>query len=384
MASRHAREVERVLHLLCTSFFGGPERQIVNHAVAARRMGLSVTIGIIHDCEGSRDVLAAAKRQGLETAYIEASHSYSPAIIRQIARLLRRGDYDVSVSHGYKANILLWLLSRGGGRARIAYSRGWTRENLKVRAFHAMDRFVLRRSPFVVSVSEGNRRALIDAGVPAEAITVVHNAVDLDEMARAAATDGVDPRREFEVPDGSRVLIASGRFSPEKGFADLVSAAAHLRSSRQDWVLILFGEGQEEEALRERVRRADLEPFVRFAGFRADYLAHLARGDLLVLPSHSEGLPNVVLEAFALGVPVVSTAVGGVPELVEHDRTGLLVPASDPEQLARAVDRLMSDGAGASRLAARARELVRERFGFEKQAEKLLALYDRAAGLRSR
>ena len=174
-------------------------------------------------------------------------------------------------------------------------------------------------------------------------------------------------------------LVAVGRLSPEKGQAGLIDAIAALRSRGMAPALTLIGDGPEEAALRARAARAGVADLIHFAG-RLDERATLARiaaADLLVLPSFMEGLPVVLMEAMALGVPVVATRVAGIPELVRDGDTGLLFDPADWDGLADAIARLADDPALRARLAAAGKRRIADEFAIERAVAPLPALFAR-------
>src|SRR5947199_7119830 len=146
--------------------------------------------------------------------------------------------------------------------------------------------------------------------------TVIYDGVERDRFARVDDAEGV--REEFGVPPDAALVIHVGRFSPQKNHAGLVAIARALLKRRPETVLLLVGEGSLQEEIRYRMERAGLTPRVRFAGPRDDVPRLLAAADVMVLPSLWEGLPGVVLEALAAGVPVVASPLPGVREIAEH------------------------------------------------------------------
>jgi glycosyltransferase involved in cell wall biosynthesis len=297
--------------------------------------------------------------------------------VRSLRDHLRRESVDVVCSHDYRTSVLVFLAVRGTRARWIAFSRGVTHENLKVRTFHATSTALLRAAHAVVAVSAGEAERLRRARIPAKKISVVHNAVPL------AAFDGIearDLRAEYGFGADDVVCVSVGRFSPEKGQSLLVSAAADALARMPALRFVIYGDGPDLARVRSRVASLGLEDRVRCPGHVRDAVACIKGADLLVHPSLSEGLPNAILEAMAVGTPVVATAVGGVPELVRHEVTGVAVrpQASD---LARAIEWAAKHGDELDRMAAAARDHVLRAFAFERQAVLLQALYARVVGL---
>src|SRR5262249_51385632 len=238
--------------------------------------------------------------------------------------------------HGYKANLVGRWAARRLGIPVVAVSRGWTGENLRVRLYEQLDRVHLRWMNHVVCVSQAQAAKVAAAGGPASRLSVIYNAVEMERFG------GADPGEQdrlaalFATPP-RRIVGAAGRFSPEKGF-DILLQAAEVVCRRDSSVgFAIFGDGSLRPRLEAELAALRLNGRVILPGFRRDLDAVLPCLDVLVLPSYTEGLPNVVLEAFAAGVPVVATAVGGTPELVRQDVNGLLVPPGDPSALTGAL-----------------------------------------------
>ena len=187
------------------------------------------------------------------------------------------------------------------------------------------------------------------------------------------------PLRE---PEGrnTKTLICVGRLSPEKGQAGLLRSFAQLRGRHEDVRLRLVGDGPERQALEALAAELGLTDRISFLGrmSEAEALAEIARSDILVLPSLMEGLPIVLMEAMALGVPVIASRVAGIPELVEDGTGGLLFAPSDWDELTSCIERLLTDDALCRALADHAKRKVNEEFDVRKSAEMLARLFERA------
>ena len=174
-------------------------------------------------------------------------------------------------------------------------------------------------------------------------------------------------------------MISVGRLSPEKGQAGLLQAFAKLRAAHPELQLRLVGDGPDRASLETLAMELGFSEAVTFAGRlpEEETLAEIARADLLVLPSFMEGLPIVLVEAMAVGVPVIASRVAGIPELVEDDRTGLLFAPSDWDELASRIDFLLGNEAVRGRLAEQAKAKVASEFDTRKSAEELARLFSR-------
>lgn len=354
-----------ICHLIATNFFGGPEKQIVETSVRLRQMGWKVVVGSFREGRRSVGVVDEADTRGLETFLIDTSSSLDPDAVRQLRRHLRSERVDVLITHGYKPNLVGRLATCGTDVTQLPIVRGYTAEDPKVRFYEKLDRWVLRRFDRVLCVSEGTKRRLAGYGIAAGRIEVMHNGVDCDREVRPLDIIG-----EFSLTAGARVLVAAGRLSPEKGHRFLVDAMARLKDQDPAPVCVILGAGKEEGALRAQASAAGLDGRLIFGGFRTDVPACLAGADLVVNPSLTEGLPNVILEAMAVGTPVVATEVGGVGELIADGRSGWLVPAGDPAALADAIRSALTDPAEAHRRGEAGRARATAEFSFDHLARR--------------
>ncbi len=362
-----------VVHVTASPFFGGPERQM---------LGLGLSLGA--DCRSvyvsfperglCRPFLDRARQLGFATCELRHNAPRFRTAVQEVVRLLRRLRADVLCCHGYKPDLLGLVAARRVGVPVVSVSRGWTGCTLKVKVYDALDRASLRLMDAVVCVSEGQAAKVRQAGVPPERTWVIRNAIDTRRFARVDGS--YRERLQALFPQPCRQIIgAAGRLSPEKGLAGLVAAAPRVLQAFPDTGLVIFGDGPLRDDLQRQIAEQGLAGRVILAGFRGDLDHWLAALDVFALPSLTEGLPNVVLEAFAAGVPVVATNVGGTPEVVEDGVSGFLVPAGDPEAMARRLVELLADANLRQRMGQRGRERVRHEFTFAAQAEQYRRLF---------
>jgi glycosyltransferase involved in cell wall biosynthesis len=296
------------------------------------------------------------------------------AVIQELGKTLRQHRIDLLCCHGYKPNLLGRPAARRLGIPAVAVSRGWTQATWKVRLYEALDRFHLRYMDRVVCVSEGQARKVRHAGTPAPLVQVIRNAIFTDRFGEPDEPGRAFLQAFFAKPR-SHLIGAAGRLSPEKGFADLVAAAAEVVRAFPHAGFLLFGDGPLQCALARQIASLRLDDNFVLAGFRADLDRWLPNFDAFVLPSYTEGLPNVVLEASAARVPVVATAVGGTPEALEDGQGGFLVPGGDTATLARRIAQLLGDARLRETLGMGGYYHVRDHFTFAAQASQYMQLF---------
>jgi glycosyltransferase involved in cell wall biosynthesis len=305
---------------------------------------------------GSAIALSAAKT-GVPVRPLRIAGGADPRAAWVLRRLVREGRFDIVHCHSSHAHGVAWLALGDRGRttsgreARLVVSRRvdfpvgrnpWSA--LKYR--RGVDKFL--------AISTGVRRVLEDAGVADERIALVPSGIDLDKFDGIGDISYLD--REFGLSVDTAVIGNVAALAPHKSQSDFVRAAAVVKREIPGSRFFIVGEGELRPRLEELVDELDLARDVVLTGFRRDVLSLLSRFDCFVLSSYLEGLCTSIMDAQALGVPVVATRTGGVPDLVEDGRTGLLVEPRDPEGLAAGILRMLRDGDLRSRCVRNARE----------------------------
>lgn len=290
-----------------------------------------------------------------------------------LARWARRRRISILHAHDFKTDVLGLMVS---GLARIPIVttvHGYISVSRKSKVYTRVDSWLLRRMHRVIAVSEAMARQFIDTGLPESRIRLVRNCIVLDNYPFGYRCRAL--RRANGLTDEHLLVGHVGRLSPEKGQARLLRVFPKVLREVPRARLVFAGDGPDMPALRSDASRLGLEDEVFFLGHRSDIREVFADLDLLVLSSDTEGLPNVVLEAGALGIPVVATAVGGTPEVVTDGVTGLLASPDDEDELAEAIIRALTDRAGAGARAERARERIEREFAMDVLIERTHRLY---------
>ena len=297
------------------------------------------------------------------------------------ARRLKTGIWH---GHEYKSNLIGWLLRPLCRFHLVTTVHGWVEHSPKLFAFYAVDRWVLRRFDRVVAVSKDIFQACLDMGVRPERLRLIQNAIEPADYRRQGPAE-VAPGRAGGpsqlltgrvVPEGRLVIGAVGRLSPEKGFDLLIEAVARLCARGLDLELWIAGEGAQEDALRQAIAEAGCGDRIHMLGFRSDTVALFECFDIFCLPSLREGLPNVVLEAMAMGVPVLATRCGGIDAALRDGEDSRLIAPGSLDALERGLSDLVRDQPERERLAARALERVENEFSFRARMDKMIAVYD--------
>jgi glycosyltransferase involved in cell wall biosynthesis len=329
------------------------------------------------------------KERGVETHLVHLAPLFNPLALWRLTRLLARERVTILQTHGARSNFYGRIAGRLAGVPVIISTVHNSLKDYEVRSlrrglYTAGLRLTLPFVHRIICVSDANRRDLIDE-CPAAAVRIqtVYNGVD--PSAFPSQPDRQKVRQELGITQGP-VLVMIARLTEAKGHRYLLQAFPDLLKTWPQLCCVFVGGGELHDSLHRMAIDLGVERACRFVGVREDIADILAAADVVVLPSLSEGFPFVLLEALAMGCPVVASRVNGVPELIEDHKTGLLVPPRDPQALARAIREVLSDSTAASEMGAAGRAVVRERFTVDQMVANTTAIFDAAmqdAGVRS-
>jgi glycosyltransferase involved in cell wall biosynthesis len=288
-----------------------------------------------------------------------------------LVRLIRRERVSLVHTH---SSIDAWL---GGTAARLCRVPVVRTRHVSIairRSLNPVYRWLADR---VITSGEAIRRLVVDVGVPPERVIAIPAGVNLESFPFGARA----PETARELGLGHPVIGSVAMFRGSKGHPQLLQAFAMVREKRPGATLLLVGDGIRRNWVEQLAREAKLSDAVVFTGFRADVPALLATMDCFAQAStRTEGVPQALLQAFATGVPVVASRIGGIPEVVADGQTGLLVESESVEGLAAGIERVLDDPEGAAQRARAARALVEARFSHTHSIDRLLELYDELLG----
>jgi len=373
----------RVCHVAMADLWAGAEVQL---AILLRSLAKRPDLEVSAILFNGGWLAGELEDAGVPTLVIREAERNPVAIVRELRERFRRERIDVLHTHKYKDNILSALASIGrGGPYQVRTIHGAREPFVGVPAFRmnvyerldaAVNRWAVDR---LVAVSVSLEHPL-GARFGNDKVTCIHNAIDVDRV--RVTRDLRELRRELGLDPHDFVIGAVGRLMPVKGLEIFLQAARMLKDRGRSPKFLVAGDGPLAGALQSLARELGLADDVRFLGHRKDSHDILGLLDLFVLPSLSEGIPLVLLEALALSRPVVATNVGGIPEVVEHGRSGVLVPAGRPDELARGCLTVMDNPALAQRLGQAGRTRVEEAFSADAMAEKVAQIYRTLVGPR--
>ncbi|HEX5424664.1 MAG TPA: glycosyltransferase [Candidatus Acidoferrales bacterium] len=364
----------RILHLRASNFVGGPERQLLLHAQAQRDGEWNILLGtFLGEYEGQE---LRQHAESLQLPNIALPSAPKNKALKMLVSQIRSAGVSLLCTHGYKADILGVIAGRITRVPVACFLRGWTHEDWKVSAYERLDRWCLRYADRIVCLSNTQGARIATSLSIRKRIRIVCNAIESRHIAdheRLQAQSEL--RRRLDLPVDSKVVATAGRLSPEKGVADFLDAVRCLQDEFPAVRFVVFGDGFLREELRNQARALGIEERVRFAGFQKDLQTLLPGIDLLINPSHSEEMPNILLEAMSAKIPVVATDVGGVAEIAGTERALRLVPSGYPHVLAMAIRDLVRNTQRAERLAEAGHRRVEQTYSIAAQQKQFDALY---------
>lgn len=363
-------EPARVLWLAKGLGRGGAERLLVTAAAHIDPSRFSVDVAYLLPWKDA--FVPELRERGL---HVHCLHQSGPTDLRwasRLRRLMATQRYDVVHTHMPVPAVAARLLA--GSSAKLVHSEHnvWSRYR---RPTYVANALTYRRNDAVIAVSQAVRDSIPGRYLPRPPATteVLLHGIE-PEAARTGTAARAEARRALGLAEDAFVVGTVGNFTPKKDQRTLITAVAGLRRTHPEAVLVLVGTGPLDDELREQARR-ELGNAALFTGSRSDVLELLPALDVFALSSLHEGLSIALVEALSSGVPAVCTAVGGVPEVLTHEREGLLVPAARATALEDALRRMAADGALRERFAAAA--LVRARaFDISAAVRRIESIYD--------
>jgi len=371
----------RILDLRDSPWVDGPGRTILDTASMIDPQRYRIVVGAFSGPRHAEHAyLDDAGRRGLETYRISERRSLDLDVLHQIVAWCRRNAVHAIHTHDFRSDLYGLTAARRLRIPAVATCHGWIANDRKGRLYTRLDKLLLRFFERVIVVSERMREQLLQQGLAPDRIAVVQNALVVENYAPDRGDRSV--RREWGVPDDHRLVGKIGRLSPEKCQDLFLRAAARLAQSAGGVTFVLVGIGPEEARLRQLAADIGIADRVVFAGYRSDMQRVYNSLDLVVQSSSTEGMPNVILEALLMRVPVVATNVGGTGELVIDGVSGRLVPPNDLVTLAEAMHSALYGSGRLSQWADAGERHVRDKFSHAVRLRRIAAVYDRVLAAR--
>lgn len=371
---------------------GGAQETALDLVVELRRRGrfeADLVLGPTYGPEGT--LVPVAREQGVEPHLVrslrrEVNPVLDPVAMAALAGIFRRGRYDLVHTHSSKAGVLGRLAARLAGIPAVVHTvHGWgfndRQRPLVQRSYAALERWCAGFTDALVTVTPRDAQVGLALGIGRPALySTIRSGIDVAHFGTPARSREA-VRAELGLAAHHRVAVSVIRLVPQKAPLDVIEAAGRLLREVPDARVLIVGDGPLRATVEQRCRALEIDDRVVLTGLRSDVPDLLAASDVLVLASLWEGLPRVIPQAMAAGLPVVATAVAGNAEAVVDGVTGLLVPPRDPAALGVATAALLADSDGAKAMGAAGRARVDE-FSVHRMVDDIEALYARLLAAR--
>ncbi|MEM1355358.1 MAG: glycosyltransferase family 4 protein [Planctomycetota bacterium] len=371
-----------VLHArVVTGSGGGPDKTILRSAKYLDRGQYHVSAAYLYPANdlGIESLRRAAREQGMAFHAIPERGAIDRRAFGLLLDLCRRLHIDIWHSHDYKTDLLGLLIRRHHPMKLVTTVHGFTRETWRTKLYAKLNDLALLGYDQVLAVSPLLVRHCAERGVNPGRLVDLPNGIELDQAKRARST--ARARAEYGIDTTGPHLVVVSRFSPEKGVDRAVTMIKRLIKTEPSARLHLVGDGPQRAALEAQAEQLGVSSCIQWWGWQTQVQPILEAMDTLLLTSHTEGLPNAVLEAMAVGVPVAATRVGAVPGVLAQGDAGVLLSQNEAEWPGQ-VAPLLRDTLEREQMLQRAREQLFERYDFKLRMQRVASIYDQVMGLK--
>ncbi len=364
---------------------GGTRRHLMDVVMGLNRGIFNVTVlcSTLRNNAFIEDV-AKMRNKGIKVEIVEMKRSISPlsdlSAFFKIRSFIKKGNFQIVHTHSSKAGFLGRLAARSADVPCLLHTpHGFPFEmdvpNMARRFYRSLERYAARFTDCMICVCPHEKSvALHELQIPKHSIAVIENGIEPERIATSPG-DSHLLRVELGIGRDAVIVGAIGRFTQQKGHADLIRAARAVVDEMPETQFLIVGDGELGQYLKAMIDRLTLGGNVRVLEAREGVGVLYSLFDILVLPSHWEGLPYVLLEAMAAAKPIVATDVGGIPDVITDMESGMLVPVGNKKALADAITMLAGDSELQERLGKCARERIEKSYRLSNMIESLESLY---------
>lgn len=363
-----------------SGFGGGPDKTILNSPRFLKPAGYRMCCAYLHSPGDPGFDYLKTKARELDATLLPVPDRgpLDWEVIPSLLAICMQENVRIWHGHDYKSNLLGLLLKQLWPMRLVTTVHGWVQQTRRTPLYYAVDRLCLPHYDAVLCVSPDLRDQCLACNVPSERCMLLENAIDTVQFTRGREVAAA--KRDLGFNPHRWLIGAVGRLSAEKGFDVLIRAVGQLVHRGLDAGLMIVGDGEDKVALAKLIATLGMTDRIQLLGYHADTKRLYEAMDVFALSSLREGLPNVLLEAMAMEVPVAATRIGGVPRLIANGDNGLLAKSNNPASLANAIGLLLKHGEVRKRLAGAARQTIEQQYSFVQRIRKLATLYDALLG----
>jgi len=322
-----------ILQLISSGGFFGAENVLVTLSSELKKTeGFNVIGGVIRNQHNPHiEVAEECSRREIISQIFPCKGKIDFHAIRLIRKFIKKNNIQIVHSHGYKSNLLSRCATLGLSVGNVATCHNWLGDDSKMKFYAALDRLILKGFDSIITVSDEVSQKVLESGISARKVRSIRNGLDLDIF--CATKEYRNIREGLQIPVKNKVIGTVGRLSQEKGHRLLLDVGNRIIKQYPDVTFLIIGDGPLRGELQKEFNSS---PFI-FTGLRNDLPALYSIMDIFVLPSLTEGLPMVLLEAMASRLPVIASRVGSIPDVIQDKKTGFLVSPGGSEEIKKAI-----------------------------------------------
>lgn len=369
---------QRILHFIESEGVYGAERVILNLSQQLQTDNhYAAVVGcIVNNPASQSDLYDAAQAAGIEAIKIPISNKYVCFHLPKAAKQFENLKINLIHAHGYKPAVYGFIIRLLTGIPILSTCHLWfepTNAPLKTRIMIWLEQFFYQWYPKIVGVSEPILEVLRKRKLPDKKLALIRNGVDIPSTPTENTLQNL--RAELQLTPDDYCVINCARLTRQKDQASLIEAGRILKEQSFPIKLLILGQGPLKAELKQQIQNSGMEQHVHLLGFREDIPALLAIADVFALPSLDEGMPMSLLEAAASSKPIITTLVGDIGKLIQHNKTGLTIPVGDPASLADAIIQLKNNPALAKLLADNAHAVMVKNYSSHAMYQQYILIY---------
>lgn len=359
---------------------GGPDKTILNTPRFMDPCGYKTLCAYMYPPEdpGFTIIQRRAEKLGCSLIGVPDRGMLDFRTVCHMIRLCRENHVTIWHGHDYKSNVLGLLIRRFHKMKLVTTVHGWVHHTWRTPLYYLLDRWCLRYYDHVICVSSDLYEKCLKCHVKNARCSLISNAVDAGQFSRKEPSSVA--KKKLGLCEDRITLGAVGRLAAEKNFSGLIRSIGHLLDQNLPLELFIAGDGPEKVALEQAVAATGHAEHIHLLGFYENLHELYSSMDMFILNSFREGLPNVLLEAMAYEVPVISTRVAGVPNLIANGYNGILIDIGNESQLERSIKMLVEDNDYRAMIAHNACATIKNEYDLEKRMQKVIDIYKNLRG----
>jgi len=371
---KNSRKPLNVLYLRDTTHVCGPGKTIINTCRTINRDLINLIVASTNDkTTEQNDFIKKIKQNRIRHYALTIGSIINLKSVLEVLRIIRKEKIDIIQTHDSQTRRIGAIAAKLTHVVHVSSVHGWIQNTLKEKLASKLDAFIIKRSDYVIVMSNIMKSQMEKIGADKTRIEIIYNSILLNDYIVENNTEEI--RKKYNL-DKEKVVIATiGRLSPEKGQEVFIEVAKRLLQTVRNVKFLIIGNGALENLIHTKIKEAALEEKILCMGYVADLRELYQVIDILIISSYTEGMPNVLLEAFAYKKPVVSSNVGGVSEILAHAENGYLVKVGDIASFEKCIKNLIENESLRKEMGDKGRRTIEQKCDFSKRTRRIEELY---------